>query len=53
MEAVAICHMYASDWDPGHILLHLLGVKPGASSPLCYLSHSAYEEIRIMINPVG
>ena len=36
VEAVAVCHMDTSDWDPDHILFQLLGVKPGASSPVCH-----------------
>ncbi|XP_065631722.1 BURP domain-containing protein 12 isoform X2 [Quercus suber] len=35
VEAVAVCHMDTSDWDPNHILFRQLGVKPG-SSPLCH-----------------
>lgn len=35
VEAVAVCHMDTSDWDPNHILFRQLGVKPG-SSPVCH-----------------
>ncbi|XP_062108850.1 BURP domain-containing protein 17-like [Humulus lupulus] len=36
VDAVAICHMDTSDWDPDHILFQQLGVKPGVSSPVCH-----------------
>ncbi|GMN37424.1 hypothetical protein TIFTF001_006799 [Ficus carica] len=36
VEAMAVCHMDTSDWDPNHVLFSLLGVKPGASSPVCH-----------------
>ncbi|PON76855.1 BURP domain containing protein [Parasponia andersonii] len=36
VEAVAICHMDTSDWDPEHILFQPLGVKPSTSSPVCH-----------------
>ncbi|KAL6218598.1 hypothetical protein ACLB2K_011808 [Fragaria x ananassa] len=36
IEAVAVCHMDTSDWDPNHGLFRLLGIKAGASSPVCH-----------------
>jgi hypothetical protein len=36
VEAVAVCHMDTSDWDPNHILFSQLGIKPGSSSPICH-----------------
>ncbi|XP_062111724.1 BURP domain-containing protein 3-like [Humulus lupulus] len=36
VEAVIICHMDISYWDPDHILFQLLRVKPGVSSPVCH-----------------
>ncbi|XP_041011195.1 polygalacturonase-1 non-catalytic subunit beta-like isoform X3 [Juglans microcarpa x Juglans regia] len=36
VEAVAVCHMDTSDWDPDHILFRQLGIKPGSSSPICH-----------------
>lgn len=36
VEAVAVCHMDTSDWDPNHGLFRLLGIKAGASSPVCH-----------------
>ncbi|XP_050365334.1 BURP domain-containing protein BNM2A-like [Argentina anserina] len=36
VEAVAVCHMDTSDWDPDHDLFRLLGIKAGASSPVCH-----------------
>ncbi|KAL5562635.1 hypothetical protein UlMin_032382 [Ulmus minor] len=36
VDAIAVCHMDTSDWDPNHVLFQMLGVKPGASSPVCH-----------------
>ncbi|XP_042979810.1 BURP domain-containing protein 9-like isoform X2 [Carya illinoinensis] len=36
VEAVAVCHMDTSEWDPDHILFRQLGIKPGSSSPICH-----------------
>ncbi|XP_008236869.1 PREDICTED: BURP domain-containing protein 9-like [Prunus mume] len=36
VEAMAVCHMDTSDWDPNHSLFGLLGIKAGASSPVCH-----------------
>ncbi|KAF4366397.1 hypothetical protein F8388_018845 [Cannabis sativa] len=36
VEAVAICHMDTSHWDPTFILFQLLRVKPGVTSPICH-----------------
>ncbi|KAF5448794.1 hypothetical protein F2P56_029296 [Juglans regia] len=36
VEAVAVCHMDTSDWDPDHILFRQLGIKPGSTSPICH-----------------
>lgn len=36
VEAVAVCHMDTSDWDPDHILFRQLGIKPSSSSPICH-----------------
>jgi hypothetical protein len=35
VEAVAVCHLDTSDWEPDHIIFRQLGVKPG-SSPICH-----------------
>ncbi|XP_048430264.1 uncharacterized protein LOC125472652 [Pyrus x bretschneideri] len=36
VQAVAVCHMDTSDWDPAHSLFALLGIKASASSPVCH-----------------
>lgn len=36
VEAVAVCHMDTSDWDPDNILFRQLGIKPSSSSPICH-----------------
>ncbi|XP_068319715.1 BURP domain-containing protein 6-like [Pyrus communis] len=36
VQAVAVCHMDTSDWDPAHSLFSLLGIKASASSPVCH-----------------
>ncbi|XP_070678365.1 BURP domain-containing protein 11-like isoform X4 [Malus domestica] len=36
VQAVAVCHMDTSDWDPAHDLFALLGIKASASSPVCH-----------------
>lgn len=36
VEAVAVCHMDTSDWDPDSILFRQLGVISGPSSPVCH-----------------
>ncbi|KAL6270136.1 hypothetical protein ACE6H2_027047 [Prunus campanulata] len=36
VEAMAVCHMDTSDWDPNHSLFGLLGIKAGTSSPVCH-----------------
>uniref|UniRef100_A0A2N9IFH8 BURP domain-containing protein n=1 Tax=Fagus sylvatica TaxID=28930 RepID=A0A2N9IFH8_FAGSY len=35
VEAVAVCHLDTSDWNPDHIIFRQLGVKPGLS-PICH-----------------
>lgn len=36
VEAVAVCHMDTSDWDPDNIVFRQLGIKPSSSSPICH-----------------
>ncbi|XP_050363041.1 BURP domain-containing protein 11-like [Argentina anserina] len=36
VEAVAVCHMDTSDWDSNLSLFRDLGIKAGASSPVCH-----------------
>lgn len=36
VEAVAICHMDTSQWDPHHVSFRVLGFEPGAA-PVCHV----------------
>ncbi|KAL2928540.1 BURP domain protein USPL1 [Bienertia sinuspersici] len=36
VEAVAMCHMDTSQWDPHHIAFSMLGFEPG-TSPVCHV----------------
>lgn len=36
LEAVGICHMDTSHWDPHHVSFRLLGIEPG-TSPVCHV----------------
>lgn len=36
IEAVAVCHMDTSKWDPDHVSFRILGVSRG-SSPVCHI----------------
>uniref|UniRef100_A0A803LDT3 BURP domain-containing protein n=1 Tax=Chenopodium quinoa TaxID=63459 RepID=A0A803LDT3_CHEQI len=36
IEAVAICHMDTSQWDPRHVSFRVLGIEPGAA-PVCHV----------------
>lgn len=36
IEAVGVCHMDTSHWDPNHIAFQVLGVKPG-EAPICHV----------------
>ncbi|KAF9609433.1 hypothetical protein IFM89_016233 [Coptis chinensis] len=35
VEAVVVCHMDTSAWDPGHVSFVMLGIKPG-TDPVCH-----------------
>ncbi|XP_057550603.1 BURP domain protein USPL1-like [Amaranthus tricolor] len=35
-EAIAICHMDTSQWDPHHVSFHMLRIEPG-TSPVCHV----------------
>ncbi|KAA8536117.1 hypothetical protein F0562_028595 [Nyssa sinensis] len=35
VEAVGVCHMDTSQWDPDHVSFHVLRIQPG-SSPVCH-----------------
>ncbi|GAB2291246.1 hypothetical protein Dimus_025502 [Dionaea muscipula] len=37
IEAVGVCHMDTSHWDPNHIAFKVLGAKPGTSAPICHV----------------
>lgn len=36
IEAIAICHMDTSQWEPDHPSFRVLGIEPGAS-PVCHI----------------
>ncbi|KAL9231628.1 hypothetical protein vseg_006830 [Gypsophila vaccaria] len=36
LDALAICHMDTSQWDPNHVSFRVLGVKPG-TVPVCHV----------------
>ena len=36
MEAVGICHLDTSDWNPDHIIFRQLSIKAGKNSPVCH-----------------
>ncbi|KAH9603418.1 hypothetical protein KSS87_022985 [Heliosperma pusillum] len=36
LEALAICHMDTSQWDPNHASFRVLGIEPG-SAPVCHV----------------
>ncbi|XP_021896747.1 BURP domain protein USPL1-like [Carica papaya] len=38
VEALGVCHVDTSDWDPNHIVFQLLGSSPG--SPVCHFLSS-------------
>ncbi|XP_043701954.1 BURP domain-containing protein BNM2A-like [Telopea speciosissima] len=35
VEAVAVCHMDTSNWNPNHVSFMVLGIKPG-TDPVCH-----------------
>ncbi|XP_042477206.1 BURP domain-containing protein BNM2C [Macadamia integrifolia] len=35
VEAVAVCHMETSSWNPNHVSFKVLGIKPG-DGPVCH-----------------
>ncbi|CAI8616916.1 unnamed protein product [Vicia faba] len=36
MEALGICHLDTSDWNPDHIVFRQLGIKAGKNTPVCH-----------------
>ncbi|XP_045819691.1 BURP domain-containing protein 12-like [Trifolium pratense] len=36
MEALGICHLDTSDWNPDHIIFKQLGIKAGKNTPVCH-----------------
>jgi hypothetical protein len=36
MEALGICHLDTSDWNPDHVVFKQLGIKAGKNSPICH-----------------
>ncbi|GAB4853913.1 hypothetical protein Ancab_018122 [Ancistrocladus abbreviatus] len=37
IEAIGVCHMNTSRWDPNHAAFKVLGIEPG-SAPVCHVS---------------
>ncbi|CAK8576483.1 unnamed protein product [Lathyrus sativus] len=36
MEALGMCHLDTTDWDPNHMIFRTLRVKPGKNTPVCH-----------------
>ncbi|CAK8576495.1 unnamed protein product [Lathyrus sativus] len=36
MEALGICHLDTSDWNPDHVVFRQLGIKAGKNTPVCH-----------------
>ncbi|KAK7283520.1 hypothetical protein RIF29_13089 [Crotalaria pallida] len=36
IEALGICHLDTSDWNPDHIIFKQLGFNPGKNAPVCH-----------------
>ncbi|CAI8616920.1 unnamed protein product [Vicia faba] len=36
MEALGICHLDTSEWNPDHIIFRQLGIKAGKNTPVCH-----------------
>ncbi|XP_058760256.1 BURP domain-containing protein BNM2A-like isoform X1 [Vicia villosa] len=36
MEALGICHLDTSEWNPDHIIFKRLGIKAGKNTPVCH-----------------
>ena len=37
IEAVGMCHLDTSDWNPDHMIFKTLRIKPGKNVPVCHL----------------
>ncbi|KAG6517626.1 hypothetical protein ZIOFF_021022 [Zingiber officinale] len=36
VEAIAVCHLDTTSWNPQHVMLQVLQVKPGSAVPVCH-----------------
>ncbi|KAG6520469.1 hypothetical protein ZIOFF_017525 [Zingiber officinale] len=36
VEAIAICHLDTTSWNPQHVMLQVLQVEPGSAVPVCH-----------------
>ncbi|XP_074569267.1 BURP domain-containing protein 6-like [Curcuma longa] len=36
VEAIAVCHLDTTSWNPRHVMLQVLHVKPGSAEPVCH-----------------
>jgi len=36
MEAIGMCHLDTSDWNPNHMIFKTLRVEPGKNTPVCH-----------------
>ncbi|KAL5055469.1 hypothetical protein RYX36_036151 [Vicia faba] len=36
MEALGMCHLDTSDWNPNHMIFKTLRVEPGKNTPVCH-----------------
>ncbi|XP_042471641.1 BURP domain-containing protein 3-like [Zingiber officinale] len=36
VEAMAVCHLDTTSWNPQHLMLQVLQVKPGSAEPVCH-----------------
>ncbi|XP_042467242.1 BURP domain-containing protein 3-like [Zingiber officinale] len=37
VEAIAVCHLDTTSWNPQHVMLQVLQVKPGSVEPVCHI----------------
>uniref|UniRef100_A0A0V0HQ68 BURP domain-containing protein n=1 Tax=Solanum chacoense TaxID=4108 RepID=A0A0V0HQ68_SOLCH len=46
IEAIAVCHLDTSDWNPSHLSFRVLGILPG-TSPICHFFPSSNDLVWI------
>ncbi|KAG6518152.1 hypothetical protein ZIOFF_021554 [Zingiber officinale] len=37
VEAIVVCHLDTTSWNPQHVMLQVLQVKPGSAEPVCHI----------------